>query len=700
MLSKIPRFIITATVCLIIVACGGDDKALNASPTLAIHAPVESNELEVVELSAVAADDDGVISSYLWQQIAGTPVVLNGVNHLTVSFTAPEIAQDEILEFSLTVQDNDGAEARETVSLSVLNVNKLPSITIDAVQQVNELSVLNLAATASDEDGEIVSYNWQQVSGTAANLVSNTEAELMILLPNIELDELLTFTLTVTDDAAGQTTEEISILVKALTLAQSSSLVAEHVIENDPSSSIFISAFDIQLDDSVLESVSFSILAKKQAVASEIKATYEIERLSKIDGGVQLPIFGMYRGYNNTIELAFKFIDGSTKLLTKQVETETLIEPEDSPFNQYKISSPSLYQSSPSYDYLLMKTARHGPVIMDVDGNVRWQAYMPDNEFYNGYSSIFDNGAFRIALKNKLYTLELDGTFSSVEINHDEFTDIAAHHELSKGKTGYFVEVDANKSGTTEQIIESILLEVDESGDVINTWDFADILSDYMIENGDDPANFVRNGVDWFHMNSAIYSESDDSIIVSSRENFVIKIDYKTAKIKWLLGDESKHWYVNYPSLRTLSLLSNDTKPIGQHALSLVAGELLLFNDGQFSFNQPEEQPEGLALTSSPSAKYVIDENTLTASVSWEYDPAIYSDVCSSIYQDESSVTGDYLVNFAAVNRLNSEPIATIIQGVNEDKELMFEFQFETKAPCAAAWNSSIVYGLTDLQVN
>ena len=220
-----------------------------------------------------------------------------------------------------------------------------------------------------------------------------------------------------------------------------------------------------------------------------------------------------------------------------------------------------------------------------------------------------------------------------------------------------------------------------------------------MIENGDDPANFVRDGVDWFHMNSAIYSESDDSIIVSSRENFVIKIDYKTSKIKWLLGDESKHWYVNYPSLRTLSLLSNDTKPIGQHALSLVAGELLLFNDGQFSFNQPEEQPAGLALTSSPSAKYVIDENTLTASVSWEYDPAIYSDVCSSIYQDESSVAGDYLVNFAAVNRLNSEPIATIIQGVNEDKELMFEFQFDTKAPCAAAWNSSIVYGLTDLQV-
>jgi arylsulfate sulfotransferase len=30
-----------------------------------------------------------------------------------------------------------------------------------------------------------------------------------------------------------------------------------------------------------------------------------------------------------------------------------------------------------------------------------------------------------------------------------------------------------------------------------------------MIKNGDDPSDFVRDGVDWFHMNSAIYDPSD-----------------------------------------------------------------------------------------------------------------------------------------------------------------------------------------------
>ena len=66
----------------------------------------------------------------------------------------------------------------------------------------------------------------------------------------------------------------------------------------------------------------------------------------------------------------------------------------------------------------------------------------------------------------------------------------------------------------------------------------------------------------------------------------------------------------------------------------------------------------------------------------------------------ENTPNGDYLINFAAVNRLNADPLATIIQGLTADKELLFEFQFETKGPCAAAWNSSIAYGLTNLQIN
>jgi hypothetical protein len=35
----------------------------------------------------------------------------------------------------------------------------------------------------------------------------------------------------------------------------------------------------------------------------------------------------------------------------------------------------------------------------------------------------------------------------------------------------------------------------------------------------------------------------------SSRENFVIAIDYDSGNIKWILGDPTKHWY-EFQSLR------------------------------------------------------------------------------------------------------------------------------------------------------
>jgi arylsulfate sulfotransferase len=57
-----------------------------------------------------------------------------------------------------------------------------------------------------------------------------------------------------------------------------------------------------------------------------------------------------------------------------------------------------------------------------------------------------------------------------------------------------------------------------------------------------------------------------------------MKIDYESGNLIWLLGDTSKHWYVDYPSLRAYSLnvISGKT-PVGQHALSITSdGNLLL----------------------------------------------------------------------------------------------------------------------------
>src|SRR4029077_11527523 len=141
---------------------------------------------------------------------------------------------------------------------------------------------------------------------------------------------------------------------------------------------------------------------------------------------------------------------------------------------------------------------------------------------------------------------------------------------------------------------------------VFNHWDLAAILSAYMVSRGDDASAFVRPGVDWFHSNSTAYDPSDDSIIVSSRENFVIKVDYNTGNIIWILGDPSKYWYT-FPSLRAkaLTLAPGGLYPIGQHAPSITSnGLLMLFNDGAGSFNQPAGAPAGDTRTYSTVSAY------------------------------------------------------------------------------------------------
>ena len=102
-------------------------------------------------------------------------------------------------------------------------------------------------------------------------------------------------------------------------------------------------------------------------------------------------------------------------------------------------------------------------------------------------------------------------------------------------------------------------------------------------------------------------------------------------------------------------------------------------------------EPRGELLTSSPASRYRIDPEVMEAEVVWNYDPAIYSDICSSVFRDPSSDAGDYLAHYAAVDRLDtSEPpklTRTLIRGVNEDGVMLFELQLPTRF-CQTAWQS------------
>jgi hypothetical protein len=258
----------------------------------------------------------------------------------------------------------------------------------------------------------------------------------------------------------------------------------------------------------------------------------------------------------------------------------------------------------------------------------------------------------------------------------------AFHHNIDRGKYGLLVELDANDGGIP--VIESNLAEMTRAGVVIARWDLGALLGDYMRSQGDDADAFIRPGADWFHMNGATYDPRDDSLIVSSRENFLIKIDYTTGALIWILGDPTKYWFT-FPSLRAkaLTLESEGLYPIGQHAPSLTSGGLLMvFNNGFASLNQPTNAPIGENRTFSAVSAYAIDETKGTAREAWRFDygQSILSVVCSSAYEAADQST---LIDYATADNLRKARLVAL----DRARQVVFDFEFASSG-CNTSWNA------------
>src|SRR5439155_25958910 len=278
------------------------------------------------------------------------------------------------------------------------------------------------------------------------------------------------------------------------------------------------------------------------------------------------------------------------------------------------------------------------PAIIDTDGALRWVGTAGQASLV---ANFFDSAVY-LANGPNLYRMELDGAVTLLA-NYNDIGVSNFHHNIERGKVGITLEAD------TPTLVESVIIEVDLSGRVLKQWNMAAIISAAMIAGGDDPHQFVYPAPnDWFHNNAVTYNRADDSLIISSRENFLICLDYETSAIKWILGDPTKKWY-QFPSLRkfALTLAPGSLPPIGQHSPSITFDQkILVLDNGEHSFLQ---SPYGAQRECASPRKYSLDLVNKVATEVWNFpmNESIHCPFCGSVYEDAPY---NYLIDYSIVN--------------------------------------------------
>jgi hypothetical protein len=432
------------------------------------------------------------------------------------------------------------------------------------------------------------------------------------------------------------------------------------------------------IDLAHFESVQFLIEPKAKSATRPVKARYTrsyLEARGYLDeqhSTVTLPVFGLYAGRANHVTINFGFSVG----FRQNTRLDIVITPpsyDGGTYSNPTVIQPRLPGTNLSYDFILLKNYADPttPIIIDTDAEIRWVGTAGVGA---QNCALFDN-AFYVTSGSSLLRTEFDGVTVPVA-DYGSIGVTGFHHNIDPGRDGMILDVD------TVDYTESVNLEVDATGNIIRAWNLADIISAAMIAGGDDPTEFVYPAPDdWFHNNACAYRSSDNSLIVSSRENFVIGLDYDSGAIKWILGDPTKHWY-EFPSLRAfaLTLATGTLPPIGQHAVSMPGDQLLLFDDGAGSNFQ---QPPGETRDYSAPRKYQIDLNTFEATETWHYypDPSVYSPFCSSVYEDAPD---NYLIDYTLAGPF----IYTGLVGLDASGNVAFNYQYKELSSCGTAWNA------------
>jgi arylsulfate sulfotransferase len=224
----------------------------------------------------------------------------------------------------------------------------------------------------------------------------------------------------------------------------------------------------------------------------------------------------------------------------------------------------------------------------------------------------------------------------------------------------------------------------------VKEWDMRQVMDiDRMFIPADYNMDFAA---DWFHINSIAQSPKDKSILISGRNQGVVKVDQDN-QLKWIMAPHQNWGKAGFDgkgletSKYLLTAIDKNgqvlTKVVqegmegaddfewstGQHSVSVLEnGNILLFDNGLMRNNSPTP-------SYSRAVEYRVDEKNKTIQQVWEYGKSRGLDMYSPITSDVDILpkTGNRLITAGNIRKSSLAPHAKLIEITHPENEVVFE---------------------------
>lgn len=205
-------------------ACGGDSESNNQVPVITGPA-VQSSEVTsgtAVALSLEATDADGDSLTYEWVQTPASPAgAFSDATLPNPTWTAPTVTAATSFQLGVTVSDGKGGTVRRSVTVLVRPrppENRVP-VVASGTPNATPASVtgsvpIQISLSATDPDGDALTYSWSQEPATPVGSFSNVfVSSPSWISPVVTTATTFTLKVTITDDRGGSTQAQVEVPV-------------------------------------------------------------------------------------------------------------------------------------------------------------------------------------------------------------------------------------------------------------------------------------------------------------------------------------------------------------------------------------------------------------------------------------------------------------------------------------------------------